>query len=113
MGFFWPDMLWLLLVVPGLVAGYVALLRRKKKLALPYASLGLVREALGRGQSVRRHLPPLLFLLALVLMLVAMARPTAFVTLPSQYDTVVLAMDVSGSMRAADVAPNRLAAAQA
>jgi Ca-activated chloride channel homolog len=113
MGFFWPDMLWLLLVAPALVAGYVALLRRKKRLALPYASLGLVREALGRGQGIRRHVPPLLFLLALVVMLLAMARPTALVTLPSQYDTVVLAMDVSGSMRAADVAPNRLAAAQA
>jgi Ca-activated chloride channel family protein len=113
MTFLWPDLLWLLLAVPGLVAGYVALLRRRKKLALPYASLSLVREAMGRGQRLRRHLPPLLFLLALVLMLVAVARPTAVVTLPSQYKTVVLAIDVSGSMRATDVTPNRLVAAQA
>jgi Ca-activated chloride channel homolog len=113
MAFLWPDLLWLLLVVPVLVGGYLALLRRKKKLALPYASLSLVREALGRGQSVRRHVPPLLFLLALVLMLVAVARPTAVVTLPSQYETVILAIDVSGSMRATDVTPNRLVAAQA
>jgi Ca-activated chloride channel family protein len=112
MGFLWPDMLWLLLGIPGLVAGYVALVRRKKKLALPYASLSLVREALGPGRSVRRHVPPLLFLLALVVMLVAVARPTAVVTLPSQYQTVILAIDVSGSMRATDVTPNRLVAAQ-
>jgi Ca-activated chloride channel family protein len=113
MTFLWPDMLWLLLLVPGLVAGYVALLRRKKKLALPYASLSLVREALDRRQAIRRHVPPLLFLLALVVMLVAMARPAAVITLPSQYQTVVLAIDVSGSMRATDVMPNRLVAAQA
>jgi Ca-activated chloride channel family protein len=113
MTFLWPDLLWLLLAVPGLVGGYVALLRRKKKLALPYASLSLVREALGRGHRVRRHVPPLLFLLALVAMLVAVARPTAVVTLPSQHETVILAIDVSGSMRATDVAPNRLVAAQA
>jgi Ca-activated chloride channel homolog len=113
MTFLWPDMLWLLLVAPALSAGYVALLRRKKKAALRYASLSLVREALGRGQSFRRHLPPLLFLLALLAMLVAVARPAAVITLPSQYETVILAMDVSGSMRATDVAPNRLVAAQA
>jgi Ca-activated chloride channel family protein len=113
MTFLWPDLLWLLLLVPGLVAGYVWLLRRKKKLALPYASLSLVREALSRRQAFRRHLPPLLFLLALVAMLVALARPAAVVTLPSQYQTVILAIDVSGSMRATDVMPNRLVAAQA
>jgi Ca-activated chloride channel family protein len=113
MTFLWPDLLWLLLVVPGLVAAYVALLRRKKKLALPYASLSLVREALDRRQTFRRHVPPLLFLLALVVMLVAIARPAAVVTLPSQYQTIVLAIDVSGSMRATDVLPNRLVAAQA
>ena len=113
MTFIWPDMLWLLLAVPALVAGYVVLVRRRKKAALRYASLSLVREALGPGQSWRRHLPPLLFLLALVAMLLAVARPSAVVTLPSHHDTVILAMDVSGSMRATDVLPNRLVAAQA
>jgi Ca-activated chloride channel homolog len=112
MTFLWPDMLWLVLAVPALVAAYVALLRRKKKAALRYASLSLVREAMGPGQRFRRHVPPLLFLLALTLMLVAVARPAAVVTLPSQYKTVILAMDVSGSMRAADVTPSRFAAAR-
>jgi Ca-activated chloride channel family protein len=68
---------------------------------------------MGGAQSVRRHMPPLLLLLALATMLVAVARPTAIVTLPSQHETVILAMDVSGSMRATDVQPNRLVAAQA
>jgi Ca-activated chloride channel homolog len=113
MSFIWPDMLWLLLTVPALVVGYVLLVRRRKRAALRYASLDLVREALGPGQGWRRHLPPLLFLLALVSMLLAVARPRAVVTLPSHHDTVILAMDVSGSMRATDVLPNRLVAAQA
>ncbi len=113
MSFLWPHLLWLLLVVPVLVVLYVWLLRRRKQAALRYASLSLVKEAMGTGQRVRRHLPPLLFLLALALMIAAIARPAAMITLPSQHDTVVLAMDVSRSMLAEDVKPNRIAAAQA
>jgi Ca-activated chloride channel family protein len=112
MTFLWPGMLWLLMAVPALVAVYVLLLRRKKKAALRYASLSLVKEALGAGQRFRRHVPPLLFLLALATMLVAVARPAAVVRLPIQQQTIILAMDVSGSMRAKDVEPNRLVAAQ-
>ena len=112
MTFLWPQMLWLLLLAPITVGVYILLLRRKKKAALRYASLSLVKDALNAGQRFRRHVPPLLFLIALTLMLVAIARPAAVVTLPSQHETVILSMDVSGSMRATDVAPNRLAAAQ-
>ncbi len=112
MNFLWPEFLWLLLAVPLLVALYVWLLRRKKKTALRYASLSIVKEALGPGQTIRRHVPPALFLLALVAMLVAAARPQAVVTLPSNQQTIILAMDVSGSMRATDVQPSRLVAAQ-
>lgn len=112
MNFLWPQLLWLLLVAPLLVGLYVWLLRRKKKTALRYASLSIVREAMGTRQSIRRHIPPALFLLALVAMLVAAARPVAVVTLPSNQQTIILAMDVSGSMRATDVQPNRLVAAQ-
>jgi Ca-activated chloride channel homolog len=110
--FAWPNMLWLLLAVPALVAFYFWLLRRKKKSAVRYANLGLVKEAMGAGQRLRRHVPPLLFLLALTLMIAAMARPAATITLPSQQQTIILAMDVSGSMRATDVKPNRITAAQ-
>lgn len=112
MNFLWPQFLWLLLAAPLLVLIYLWLLQRKKKLALRYASLSIVREAMGTGQRVRRHIPPLLFLLAMIALLIAAARPLAVVTLPSNQQTIILAMDVSGSMRAADVQPNRLVAAQ-
>lgn len=63
--FLWPRFLWALLALPLLVLLYVWLLRRHKKLAVRYASLSIVREAAGRGPGWRRHLPPLLLLLAL------------------------------------------------
>src|SRR5262245_34931623 len=112
MTFAWPEALWLLLALPLLVAAYLAILRRKKKLALRYASLALVKESLGLGNRIRRHVPPALFFLALAAMILAVARPNAMITLPSQHRLVILAMDVSGSMRATDVEPNRLVAAQ-
>ena len=111
MTFQWPELLWLLLAVPLLVVAYVVLLRRRRKAALQYASLSLVKDSIGLG--MRRHIPPVLLLLALALMIAATARPNAVLTLPSQHETVILAMDVSGSMRATDVKPTRLAAAQA
>jgi len=111
MSFVWPQYLWLLLVVPVLVAAYVALLRRKK-IAVRYANLGMVKAAMSPTQRFRRHIPPLLFLLAVVGALIAVARPSAIVTLPSDARTIILAMDVSLSMRATDIDPNRIVAAQ-
>ena len=110
--FMWPTLLWLLLALPLLVLLYVWLMRRKKKMALRFASLSIVREAMGTGPSIRRHIPPFLFLLAVAAMLLAASRPFAVVVLPSQQETIMLAMDVSGSMRATDVAPSRIVAAQ-
>jgi Ca-activated chloride channel family protein len=112
MTFAWPELLWLMVALPLLLAAYVYVLRRRKKLALRYASLSMVREAMGAGQRIKRHIPPLLFFLALAAMLFAIARPQATITLPTQHETVILAMDISGSMRATDVEPNRLIAAQ-
>ncbi|HEY0857031.1 MAG TPA: VWA domain-containing protein [Albitalea sp.] len=112
MTFVWPDLLWLLLAVPALVLMYLWLLHRRKKNTVRYASLALVKQAAGKGPGWRRHVPPALMLLAIATLLIATARPTAIVTLPSQQETIVLAMDVSGSMRATDVQPNRLVAAQ-
>jgi Ca-activated chloride channel family protein len=112
MTFLWPEMLLLLLIVPAVVAVYFIILRRKKEAVLRYASLSMVKEAMSRGQTFRRHIPPLLFLVALIIMIIAIARPAAVITLPSQHQTIILAMDVSGSMRAVDVQPNRLTAAQ-
>ncbi len=113
MRFMWPDMLWLLLAAPALVAAYLYALRRKKRAVVRYASLMLIRDALGPGQKWRRHLPPSLFLLAMVTAILAIARPSASVILPSEYMTLIMAMDVSRSMQAADVEPNRISAAQA
>jgi Ca-activated chloride channel family protein len=110
--FLWPEALPLLLLVPAIAALYVWLLGRRKRLAVRYANLPLVREAMGRAAGWRRHVPPLLFLGALAALFVAIARPQAVITLPSQQDVVILAMDVSGSMRATDVEPNRLVASQ-
>jgi len=111
--FLWPQMLWWLLAAPALVAAYVWWLRRRKKGAVRYSDLGLVKQAIGRSDKLRRHAPPAILLLALVAMIVAIARPTADVTLPSQQQTIILAMDVSLSMGATDVDPNRITAAQA
>ncbi|MCC7328285.1 MAG: VWA domain-containing protein [Burkholderiales bacterium] len=111
MKFVWPQYLWLLLLVPALVVAYVAVLRRKK-VALRYADLGLVKAAIGPVQRFRRHVPPLLFLLAIAAALVAVARPNMMITLPSDARTLILAIDVSLSMRATDVEPNRMVAAQ-
>ena len=110
--FLWPQLLWLLLALPLLVLLYVWLLRRRKRAALRYANLSIVREALGKGPGWRRHVPPVLMLLSLAAMLLAASRPMASITLPSTQQTIILAMDVSGSMRAEDVQPNRLVASQ-
>jgi Ca-activated chloride channel homolog len=112
MTFFWPQMLWLLASVPLLVLAYVLLLRRKRKAAVRYASLSIVKEAMGPRQGFRRHVPAVLMLLSWTLIVLAAARPAAIITLPSQRGTVILAMDVSGSMRAADVDPDRITASQ-
>ncbi|MFN4005332.1 MAG: VWA domain-containing protein [Hylemonella sp.] len=113
MSFLWPALLPLLLVLPALVLLYVWLLRRRRAQALAYPDLELLRQALAGSRSWRRHLPPALLLLALAALLLAAARPLAVVALPTQQETIILAMDVSGSMRATDVKPNRLEAAQA
>jgi Ca-activated chloride channel homolog len=110
--FLWPEMLWLALLLPLLVFLYFLLLRRRKKTVLRYASLALVKEALSKTTGWRRHVPAVLMLAAAGALVVAAARPSATITLPTQRQTIILVMDVSGSMRADDVAPNRITASQ-
>jgi Ca-activated chloride channel family protein len=112
MTFVWPHLLWMLLAIPLLVLLYLWLLHKRKKSTLRFASLAIVKQAQGGGPGWRRHVPPALLLLALGSLLIATARPMAVVTLPLQQETIILAMDVSGSMRATDVQPDRLTAAQ-
>jgi Ca-activated chloride channel family protein len=111
MTFIWTDMLWLLLLVPVLIALYIWAMRRKKT-SLRYANLALVKQAMGKSVGWRRHVPPALFLVALTILILAVARPAAVIELASSRATVILAMDVSGSMRAADIAPSRIEASQ-
>ncbi|MEO7056464.1 MAG: VWA domain-containing protein [Caldimonas sp.] len=112
MTFLWPTMLWALAALPVILLLYVFLVTRRKKTTLRYANLGLVREALGGRSAWRRHVPPALMFAALATLLFAASRPAALITLPSTQETIILAMDVSGSMRAADVLPSRIVAAQ-
>src|SRR5581483_5538785 len=113
MSFIWPFMLVLLFLIPVLILVYILLQRRRQKYALRYASLSLVKEALGRGPGWRRHIPAAFFLLALTAMIFALARPEATTLVPSAEGTIILAIDVSGSMTATDLQPNRLEAAKA
>src|SRR5438093_1590522 len=113
MSFIWPSALLLLAVVAVLVVLYVLAQRRRNRYALRYANLTLVREAVGKGPGWRRHVPPAFFLLALACMSFAVARPQATVAVPSQEGTVILTIDVSGSMLAEDMKPNRMEAAKA
>lgn len=110
MHFLWSHNLWWMLLLPGLVVVYLWLLRRRRRQALRFSSLADARVAAGRPW--RRHVPPALVLLAVTLLMLALARPAATVTLPWARSTVMLAMDISRSMRVADVEPSRMVAAQ-
>lgn len=112
MNLLWPWFLLLLIIIPLLVGVYVWLLRRRRRYAVRYSSLSLVREALPRWARWRRHLPFALFLLGLVALIAALARPVAQVDVPLSRTTIILALDVSRSMCATDVFPNRLTVAQ-
>jgi len=111
MTFLAPWALALLVAIVALVVARAWLLRRRKP-ALRYSSLSLVREAVGGSSRVRRHLPFALFALGLVSLVVALARPVQVVNVPAGRTTVILAMDVSRSMCATDIQPNRLLAAE-
>ena len=113
MGMLWPGFLGLLLLVPIVVAVYVWALRRRRRSGVRYSSLALIRDAVPRSSRIRRHLPFALFVLALASLAVALARPVAIVTVPAGQATIILAIDVSGSMCSTDIEPTRLEAAEA
>lgn len=111
--FIWPLMLVGLLVVPGLVFIYFGMQYRRARLIDSYGNMALLKGTASGQSGIRRHLPPILFLLALTILLVSLARPQTTVSLPRLEGTVILAFDISGSMTADDLKPNRLEAAQA
>lgn len=112
MGLLWPAFLLLLIAIPLIIAVYVLALRRRRRYAVRYSSLSLIRQAMPGGFRWRRHVPFALLALALSLLIFALARPFADVTVASNRSTVMLALDVSLSMCADDVYPNRLTVAQ-
>ncbi len=108
----WPWFLLLLLLIPLIIALYVWVLRRKRRFAVRYSSLSLIREALPKRSKWRQHLPFALFLVGLASLSIALARPMAQVEVPLSRTTIILALDISRSMCATDVSPNRLTVAQ-
>jgi len=112
MKFLWPAALMALGLIPLLILLFAWQQRRRRRFAVRYSSLSLVRAALPAQSRVRRYLPMALFLLALAGLAVGLARPVAVTRVPAGRATVVLALDVSGSMRSTDIAPSRLAAAR-
>src|SRR5512138_2075114 len=107
MGLLWPGFLLLLAIVPVLIIAYIWMLRRRRRYAIRYSSLSLVRAALPQQSRWRRHLPFALFTLALASLVMAFGRPFATVSIPTGQSTVMLAMDVSRSMCSIDIKPNR------
>ena len=111
MQFLWPHNLWWMLLLPVLLLVYLWLLRQRRRQVVVLSSLSVAREASGPPHW-RRHVPPALVWLALALWLLALARPISPVVLPWGKSTIMLAMDISRSMRVQDVKPNRMVAAQ-
>lgn len=112
MSFIWPTMLvFAILLIPLLIGFYLTVQRRRRRFAAKYGSLGLASA--GAGIGMRRHVPPILFLVGLSILMFALARPQTLVSLPRIEGTVILAFDVSGSMAANDMQPTRMEAAKA
>ena len=108
MTFTWPGMLWLLSLVPVLGSIYILVLRRRRRYAQRYSSLFRVADTLGRNPGFRRHIPMGLFLLGVTVSLLALTRPSSSIMTLAQRGTVILSIDVSGSMRAKDIKPTRM-----
>lgn len=112
MTFQWPFLLLGLALVPVLLALYLLAQRRRRAYALRFTNLDLLKEVAGPGPGFRRHVPPLLYLLGVMALLLSIARPMAVIAVPEDQTTIMLVMDVSASMTANDLAPNRMIAAK-
>lgn len=112
MTFQWPYLLLSLALIPILAGLYILAQRRRRAYAVRFTNLALLSDVVGRGPGMRRHIPPLLYLLGLTALLISLARPMAVVAVPRDQTTVMLVMDVSGSMAADDLKPDRMTAAK-
>ena len=112
MTFTWPLALLLALAVPILLAVYLVSLRRRRRQAVSYSSVALLRSVMPRRARWKRHVPVAMLIVSLGLLSVGAARPQLTRTVSSSHTSVILALDVSRSMCATDVDPNRLTVAQ-
>jgi Ca-activated chloride channel family protein len=108
----WPGLLWTLLLVPVALAAYLLGQRRRSRYTVRFTNLDLLANVVSAKPGWRRHVPPALYLFALAALLVSLARPQALTLVPKEQATVILVMDVSGSMNATDVTPTRLVSSQ-
>jgi Ca-activated chloride channel family protein len=113
MSFHYPLVIAVAVLLTGAAIAAYVLLQRRRTAALTAAGFGALAGGRSRRASIRRHLPYALLLAALPILLIGLARPSAELKVPKVGGTVILAFDVSNSMKATDVAPSRLAAAQA
>jgi Ca-activated chloride channel family protein len=112
MSFASPELLLGLLLVPIALIGYLFVQRRRSRYAVRFTNVDLLANLVPRSPGWRRHLPPLLYLAAISALAIGLARPSMVLAVPREEATIMLTMDVSRSMRATDVDPNRLTAAQ-
>ena len=112
MAFLWPGFLVFLGLIPLLILAYILAQRRRRRFAVRFSSLALVRQALPRYSFLRRHLPFILALLAIAVLVIAVARPVTIISIPTDQTTIIFSIDVSGSMRSVDIPPSRLQAAE-
>ena len=108
----WPGLLWALLLVPVALAAYLVAQRRRSRYVVRFTNLDLLANVVSAKPGWRRHLPPAFYLLALAALLISLARPQALALVPKEQATIILVMDVSGSMNATDVEPTRLVSSQ-
>jgi Ca-activated chloride channel family protein len=108
----WPGLLWTLVLVPVALAAYLFAQRRRSRYTVRFTNLDLLANVVSAKPGWRRHVPPAFYLLALAALLVSLARPQALALVPKEQATIVLVMDVSGSMNATDVRPTRLVSSQ-
>jgi len=113
MSFIWPGLLVFLICIPLLLFAFFRMQQRRRNFAARFGSLGVVRNASGRGPDRAQLVPATIFLGGITILVFSMARPQATVSLPRLEGTVILTFDVSGSMVADDLKPTRMEAAKA
>jgi Ca-activated chloride channel homolog len=107
-----PELLLALLLVPAAIAVYLLVQKRRNRYVVRFTNVDLLSNLAPRTPSWRRHVPPVLYVAAIAALVIALARPSMMIAVPREEATIILTMDVSGSMQATDVDPSRLAAAQ-